>query len=119
MVICLKLNQAQSQGQKDPSQSYPLGSRSQGLIQVALLALTEEGILIATGQSTGQASFLTGLQHNNNDQHQAGDHFQNSQNELQNFIFYTSLRFPPKAESGEQRTNITFLRTGFSGISHA
>ena len=81
--LMMKLHQAQNQGQNNPNQSDPLGGRSQHLIQAALLVLAQVGIG-STGQSTGQASLLAGLQQNDSDQADAGDNLQDDQNDLKN-----------------------------------
>ena len=97
MVICLYLDEAQHQSQNDPAQSNPLGSGGQSLIQIALAALAQVGILIATGQSTGQTGFLTGLQNDHRDLHDAGDHFQNRQDDLNNFHCFYLPPLSPQA----------------------
>ena len=76
--MCLS-DQAHSQGQDDPDQGDPLGSRSQSLIQVLTLVLAQIAVG-AAGQSAGQAGLLAGLQQNDQDQSDAEQNFQNSQN---------------------------------------
>ena len=85
------LHQAQGQGQQDPSQSDPLSSGSQLLIQSRALILAQIGISTA-GDGTGQASLLTGLQQNDHNQADAGDDLQDSQNNLHNLHF---INLPP------------------------
>ena len=90
MVIAFQLEEAQAQSQCNPNQSNPLSGRCQNLVEAAVLALAQVGIIV-TGQSSGQASFLTGLEHNYQNQSNAGNDLQNCHNTLQNLHF----RLPP------------------------
>jgi len=82
--IVHELDQAQNQGQNNPSQSDPLGGVGQDLVQIAALGLAHVGFG-TTGNGTGQASLLTGLQQNHNNQSQASNSLQNSQNDFHIF----------------------------------
>ena len=81
-LFILTSEQAQHQGQDNPNQSDPLGGLSQQLIQAAALVLVHVGIGRA-GQSAGQASLLTRLQQNHNDQGNRANSLKNSQNNLE------------------------------------
>ena len=76
-----QLDDAQSQGQHDESDGDPLGHLSQLGVQALGLVLGQEGVS-AAGDSTGQASTLAGLQHNDSDQGQGQDHLEDSDSEL-------------------------------------
>jgi len=98
--------QAQNQSQSQPNQCDPLGCAGQSLIQ-ALAGLAQVGIGIA-GDRTGQASLLTGLEHNDQNQSNAGDDLQNSQNDLNNFHLCNLL---PTVLNRTQRIVFSFAYT--------
>ena len=76
-----QLDDAQSQGQQNKSDSDPLGHLSQLGVQALGLVLGQEGVSTA-GDGAGQASTLAGLQHNDSDQGQGQDHLEDSDSEL-------------------------------------
>ena len=76
-----QLDDAQSQGQQNESDSDPLGHLSQLGVQALGLVLGQEGVS-AAGDGAGQASTLAGLQHDNSDQGQGQDHLEDSDSEL-------------------------------------
>ena len=76
-----RLDDAQSQGQQNESDSDPLGHLSQLGVQALGLVLGQEGVS-AAGDGAGQAVALAGLQHDNSDQGQGQDHLEDSDSEL-------------------------------------
>ena len=88
VILVFQLQNADQQSQNAPCCSDPLGGGGQLLVQTTDLA--QIGVVLA-GQSAGQAGFLTGLEHDNCDQHQAGDNLQNGNNDLNDFHDFTSL----------------------------
>ena len=76
-----QLDDAQSQGQQDESDSDPLGHLSQLGVQALGLVLGQEGIGTA-GNGTGQTGTLTGLQHDDGHQSQRKQNLNNGNSEL-------------------------------------
>lgn len=73
------LQQVQNESQDDEHQSNPLGHASQSGVQGLGLGLAHESVG-STGDGTGQASGLAGLQQNDGDQEQGSDDFDDGQN---------------------------------------